>query len=100
MSEYKKYNYAESISGTSEVKKLYKYPNWIITDMRFLNELKAVKSRGGITIRVERPGLIENSHPSETSLDSATFDFVINNDKDIGHLISEVRKILEKLSII
>ena len=30
------------------------YPNWIITDMRFPNELEAVKSRGGITIRVNR----------------------------------------------
>ena len=54
MSDYKEYNYAESISGTSEVKKLYKYPNWIITDTRFPNELEAVKKRGGITIRVNR----------------------------------------------
>ena len=76
------------------------YPNWIITDMRFYNELEAVKSRGGITIRVNRPGLIESNHLSETSLDSATFDFVISNDKDIEHLINEVRKILEKLNII
>lgn len=76
------------------------YPNWIITDMRFPNELEAVKSRGGITIRVNRPGLIESNHLSETSLDSATFDFVISNDKDIEHLINEVRKILEKLNII
>ena len=45
MSDYKEYNYAESISGTSEVKKLYKYPNWIITDMRFPNELEAVKKK-------------------------------------------------------
>ncbi len=29
-------------------------PNWIITDMRFPNELKAVKDREGITIRVNR----------------------------------------------
>jgi hypothetical protein len=28
--------------------------NWIITDMRFPNELEAVKSRGGINIRVNR----------------------------------------------
>ena len=90
------------------------YPNWIITDMRFPNELEAVKSRGGITIRVNRPydslnqdSLFSlqkqqetNNHPSETSLDSATFDFVISNDKDIEHLINEVRKILEKLNII
>lgn len=86
------------------------YPNWIITDTRFENELKAIKDRGGISIRVNRPVLKETSyekayretheHESEKSLDSATFDFVINNDKDIEHLINEVRKILEKLSII
>lgn len=29
-------------------------PNWIITDMRFPNELNAIEERGGITIRVER----------------------------------------------
>ena len=89
------------------------YPNWIITDMRFPNELEAVKSRGGISIRVNRtyttvvggngiPATFNQNqfHPSETSLDSATFDFVISNDKDIEHLINEVRKILEKLNII
>ena len=76
------------------------YPNWIITDMRFPNEMQAVKDRNGITIRINRPGLIESNHLSETSLDSATFDFIINNDKDIEHLINEVKKILEKLNII
>jgi hypothetical protein len=30
------------------------YPSWCITDMRFPNEYDAVKSRGGITIRVVR----------------------------------------------
>lgn len=30
------------------------YPNWIITDMRFPNEMEAVKERNGITIRVIR----------------------------------------------
>lgn len=29
-------------------------PNWIITDVRFPNELKAVENRGGITIRINR----------------------------------------------
>ena len=36
------------------------YPNWIITDMRFPNELEAIKSRGGITIRVDRFTSIKN----------------------------------------
>lgn len=30
------------------------FPNWIITDLRFPNELEAVKERGGITIRGNR----------------------------------------------
>lgn len=30
------------------------YPNWIITDMRFPNEMEAVVAKGGITIRVVR----------------------------------------------
>ena len=30
------------------------YPHWIITDLRFPNELQAVKDREGITIRVNR----------------------------------------------
>ena len=30
------------------------YPNWIITDMRFPNEMEAVVEKGGITIRVVR----------------------------------------------
>lgn len=33
----------------------HSYPKWIVTDMRFSNELEAIKSRGGITIRVNRP---------------------------------------------
>ena len=31
-----------------------KYPNWIITDVRFPNEAQAIKDRGGIVIRVDR----------------------------------------------
>ena len=30
------------------------FPNWIITDVRFPNEVKAIKSRKGILIKVER----------------------------------------------
>jgi len=36
------------------------YPNWIITDMRFPNEMKAVKDREGITIRVVRGVMYHN----------------------------------------
>jgi len=40
------------ITGRSEIH--YSLPNWIITDMRFPNEMEAVVKKGGITIRVVR----------------------------------------------
>ena len=120
------------------------YPNWIITDMRFPNELKAVKDKGGITIRVNRVSQWErelrqklqetlpegnydlstenmtlitgkrgkidfevalrkevnsySEHPSETALDNAEFDYVINNNGFIEDLIESVKTILNEIS--
>lgn len=83
------------------------YPNFIITDTRFENELEAIKSRGGICIRVDRSvhaSSQENHagilHPSETSLDSAIFNYTINNNSDIDSLIEKVKEILIKENII
>jgi hypothetical protein len=90
------------------------YPNWIITDMRFPNEMDAVKERKGITIRVVRPDFIENAftgqkfpvkvhknlHPSETALDYSEFDYEIINDGTLEDLVEKVRKILTKENII
>ena len=91
------------------------YPNWIITDMRFPNELEAVKKRGGITIRVNRPCDIcggsgyhkmscpvskSGEHYSEIALDSAEFDYVVDNNSDIQSLIEKVKIILEKENIL
>lgn len=100
------------------------YPNWLITDMRFPNELKAVKDRGGITIRVNRDFVtnilddgqrvmvqrgimigeenlhIEKPHPSETALDNAEFDYVIENNGTLEELIEKVKVILIKENII
>ena len=86
------------------------YPNWIISDTRFPNELKAIKDRGGITIRVNRPDFVENAltgekfpvkvhrneHPSETALDNAEFDYVIENSGSLKDLEEKVLEILRK----
>jgi hypothetical protein len=99
------------------------YPSWCITDMRFPNELEAVKDRGGITIRVNREiktdftddrviamGMAIHSmakqqkqgiyHPSETALDNAEFDYELINDGTLEDLIEKVREILIKEKII
>jgi len=97
------------------------YPKWIITDMRFPNEMEAVKQRDGITIRVTRKlkiggedygytyvdvkqavkdGIIAPEHPSETALDDAEFDYEIINDGTIDDLVEKVREILIKEKLI
>ena len=78
----------------------WEYPNWIITDLRFPNEIEAIVERKGITIRVNRPGISLLDHPSETSLDNAEFDYKIVNDSTIEDLVIKVREILVKEKII
>lgn len=90
------------------------YPNWIISDTRFENEVKAIKDRGGIIIRVKKPcplcGKYNNmfcshgyhgpEHESETALDDYQFDEVIENNGTIEDLIEKVKIILIKYNII
>lgn len=76
----------------------YNPSNWIITDVRFPNELEAIEDVKGLTLKVVRP--VEKSktparlHPSETSLDKAEFNYTIINDGSIADLIEKVRQIL------
>jgi len=99
--------------GEDILTKEWEYPKWIITDMRFPNEMKAILEKGGITIRVVRRQIIVldgakytigadpyNEHPSETALDGAEFDYEIINDGTIEDLIERVREILIKEGII
>ena len=87
------------------------FPNWIITDLRFPNDMDAVKKKGGITIRVNRPCDIcggsgyhkmscpvskSGEHYSETAIDKSEFDYVVDNDSDIQSLIEKVKEILIK----
>lgn len=74
--------------------RVIEYPSWIITDMRFPNEMEAIEERGGITIRVNRPGADVGTHPSETALDDAEFHYTIENDGTLEELIEKVKRLL------
>ena len=76
--------------------------NWIITDVRFPNEAKAIKEKGGIMIRVNRPQfmangrvIVKDEHESETALDDYDgFDYVIENDSDsVRDLVDKVKEL-------
>lgn len=76
--------------------------NWLITDLRFPNELSTIKAKDGITIRVNRPSVVsEDEHSSEIALDgSIDFDYIIENDSDLESLKEKVKNILLDLGII
>lgn len=81
--------------------------NWIITDLRFPNEFDAIKSRGGICVRISRDYVLRGAeedpkklHLSETALDNHTFDYEIQNDSTIDELIQQIKEILIKEKII
>ena len=88
----------------------FMFPKWIITDVRFPNELQAIKDKGGIVIRVNKymetnniiwgkdSGIFDNlAHCSETALDNATFDYTISAKQgDIESLIQQTKEILIK----
>jgi hypothetical protein len=78
------------------------YPNWIITDMRFLNEMRAVKSKNGITIRINKKDYNYEfkEDKTEIELDNAIFNYEINNSGTIEELIEKVKKVLIKEKII
>jgi hypothetical protein len=102
--DYKSYgNYP--IYGTTEKNERifleygYLYPNWIITDTRFINEAESIKQHGGILIRVRRDSgnTVGVSHPSETALDDyVRFDYEIDNNGTLSDLREKVREILIK----
>ena len=64
----------------------------VIPDVRFPNEAQAIVDRGGLVIRVRRPGQGPTRdrwgrvHPSETALDDWPFDHVLVNDGSVHDL--------------
>ena len=74
---------------------------WIITDVRFPNEVKAIKDKSGIIIRVNRGDGNTGDHPSETALDNyQDWNYVIDNNGSIEDLIEKVRDILQKENLL
>lgn len=76
---------------------------WIITDVRFENEVNRIKENGGIVIRVtgNYPNYIKTSddnHPSETALDNyKDFDYYINNDGTLENLNEKIQNLVQDI---
>ncbi len=63
----------------------------VLTAVRFTNELEMVRSLGGLTVWVERPGYGPvNEHISDNALAWQDFDMVVHNDSTLEDLIDRV----------
>jgi hypothetical protein len=72
---------------------------FVITDVRFSNEVNAIKQMGGIIIRVERNNIENNSfsnHPSEMQIDNLVVDYNIKNNSTKELLYINVDSIINK----
>jgi len=71
--------------------------NWIITDVRFMNEvIKILDKDNSFLLRVNRDIPIpENEHSSETQLDNYDFYYKIDNNGDIEELESKIKNLLD-----
>lgn len=73
----------------------------IVTDVRFRNEFDHLKKLGFYQIRLLRGETVSNSnHASEIEQDTIKneeFDFVLENNKTLKHLKSEVVKIVNQI---
>lgn len=67
------------------------HPKIVCDDVRFANEVQAIKDMGGTIIRVRRPNGSEGSsnHESELYFSTLKADIEIVNDKDIPHLLKQ-----------
>lgn len=85
-----------------EVMQTGSYPNWLIPDVRFYNEVNAIKDRKGYVYRVNNNRIIStDTHRSETELDNYEgFDAIFNNNGTILELAEQVKKELQSKQLI
>lgn len=77
------------------------HSKWLITDLRFPYEYDAIKSRGGIVIRVTNPNCQEPKQAMDGFLDDKEFDEeIINVHGDYKSMIWKVKDIVKKYNMV
>ena len=65
----------------------------VITDVRFFDEIKAIKSYGGKIVKINRNNLENDTHSSESDIDNYNFDlidYIIDNNYTFDDLYSQI----------
>ena len=76
------------------------WSNYIIADVRYPNELEAIKERNGILLRIDRKGAGAGNHSSETALDNyKEWDVHIENNGSIEDLFETMKIFIKNYPI-
>lgn len=76
------------------------WSNYIIADVRYPNEVYAIKERNGVLIRIDRKGAGAGNHSSETALDNyKEWDVYIENNGSIEDLFEAMRIFIKNYPI-
>lgn len=94
--------YADDIWARTLERRAMQDPNTsiLVGDVRFSNEVEAIKRLGGIVVRVDRdvPETEEDAHASETALaDFEGWDHVILNRGSMDSLVAAVHRVVAPL---
>lgn len=80
------------------MEQVMQYDCVVITDCRFANEVEAIKTNGGIVVRVERPGVgPANDHMSEHELGPANCNIKIDNNGTLEDLAKAAEWLIKKI---
>lgn len=72
----------------------------VITDVRFDNEAQAIRDRGGVVLRVTRPGVgAANDHVSERGVSDDLVDLTVGNDSTLERLRANAGVVLSVLGL-
>lgn len=73
----------------------YSEGKWVITDVRFQNEVDMIKQYGGIVVKVERASTdSEDTHISENLVDRFEYDYIIKNNGRPVDMLKDIEIIL------
>lgn len=94
-----KERHGKDVFANALVRELEEVENAIITDLRFKEELEAIKGENTLLIKIVRPELVTNDEKHYGERDLNDFDgwnYIIYNEGTLNELVEKVREILIK----
>jgi len=78
------------------------FTTFVVSDVRYPNEGESLHLRGGVVVKIIRPGpgiSVGATHDSETSMNNYTgFDYYIHNDGTLEQLYAKVDALMEEIN--